>query len=224
MRKKDQKKVVYLFITFLIIGSFLFFLDLILRPAIIKVAESKTQLMATKIINEAVQKNVSMINYQELVGIHKDNDNRVVLMMPDIVLINRIATQTIIDIEMEFEKMETQGFSLPLGLVTGSTLFSNTGPHIRIGITPVGMIDVNMKDEFIEAGINQTKHRIYLNVKTNLQIVVPFLRSDVNVAVDVPITESIIVGPIPEWYMKFNSPGEMIVPGINPWMGERQLN
>lgn len=220
MRRKNRKKFVYLFITFIILGSFLIFLDLILRPAIIKVAESKTQLMATKIINEAVQKNVSMINYQDLMGIHKDNDNRIVLMMPDTVLINRISTQTTLDVEKELEKMETQGFTLPLGLVTGSTLFSNTGPPIRIGIIPVGMIDVNMEDEFVEAGINQTKHRIYLNVNTNLQIVVPFLRSDVNVSVDVPITESIIVGPVPEWYMKFNSQGEMTVPGINPRMGE----
>lgn len=220
MRRRGQKKVIYLLITFLIIGSFIFFIDLLLRPAIIKVAESKTQLMATKIINEAVQKNVALIHYQDLVGIHKDNDNRVVLMMPDTVLINKIATQTVLDIEKELEKMETQGFSLPLGLVTGSALFSNTGPPIRIGITPASMIDVTMKDEFIEAGINQTKHRLYLNVKTNLQIVIPFLRSDVNVAVDVPITESIIIGPVPEWYMKFNSQGEMIVPSINPRMGE----
>lgn len=206
----------YFLFTCLLVFGFLIFLEINLRPTIVKVAETKAQLEATKIINNAVYQNISNINYQDLIDIHKDNDNRIVLMMPNTVKINRLAANTSLDITEEFDKLKTQGFSVPLGLITGSVLLSNTGPPINIGIVPAGTIDVDVNDEFVEAGINQTKHRIYLNVKTNMQIVVPFIRSNFEVAVQVPVTESIIVGPVPEWYMKFNSEGGVTLPNLTP--------
>ncbi|ATW28319.1 sporulation protein YunB [Candidatus Formimonas warabiya] len=195
--------------------GFFVFLEINLTPTIIAVAEAKTQLMATKIINEAVYRNVSNINYQDIMSIHKDNQDRIVLMMPDTVKINKLAAMTSLDIEKELNQLETQGFSVPLGLITGSALFSDTGPPINIGIVPAGTIDVDVNDEFVEAGINQTKHRIYLNVKTSLKVVVPLMSSTINVAVQVPVTESIIIGPVPEWYMKFNSQQDPVVPNLN---------
>ncbi|MEL7568414.1 MAG: sporulation protein YunB [Dehalobacterium sp.] len=216
MRKKRRKVLICFLFTFFLIFGFFIFLEINLRPTIIKVAEAKTQLVAIRIINEAVYRNIADVNYQDIIEIHKDNDNRIVLMMPDTVKINKLAANTVLDIEKELDELKSQGFSVPLGLITGSTLFSNTGPPINIGIIPAGIIDVDINDEFVEAGINQTKHRIYLNVKTQLQIVVPLMASIIDVSVQVPVTESIIVGPVPEWYMKFNSQEQPIFPNINP--------
>lgn len=216
MRKKRRKALIFFLFTFFLFFCFFVFLEINLRPTIIKVAEAKTQLVATKIINEAVYRNISDVNYRDIIEIHKDNDNRIVLMMPDTVKINRLAANTSLEIAEELDKLKSQGFSVPLGLITGSALFSNTGPPINIGIIPAGIIDVDINDEFVEAGINQTKHRIYLNVNTKLQIVVPLMASTIDVAVQVPVTESIIVGPVPEWYMKFNSQEGPIFPNLNP--------
>jgi len=218
--KKRRKVLICVLFTFFLIFGFFVFLEINLRPTIIKVAEAKTQLVATRIINESVYRNISDVNYQDIIDIHKDNDNRIVLMMPDTVKINKLAANTALDIEKEFDELKTQGFSVPLGLITGSALFSNTGPPINIGIIPAGIINVDINDEFVEAGINQTKHRIYLNVKTQLQIVVPLMASIIDVSVQVPVTESIIVGPVPEWYMKFNSQEQPILPNLNPTMFE----
>jgi sporulation protein YunB len=214
-RKRRKIWIYFLFISLMLCGMFAY-LEVTLRPAIIKVAEAKTQLEATRIVNEAVYRNISGINYRDIMEIHKDNDNRIVLMMPDTVKINQLATRTSLEIEKELDELETQGFSVPLGLITGSALFSNTGPPVKIGIIPAGIVNIDINDEFVEAGINQTKHRIYLNVKTKLQVVVPLFKSNVDVAVQVPVTESIIVGPVPEWYMKFNSQGGSSFPDINP--------
>lgn len=214
-RKRRKIWICFLFISLMLSGLFIY-MEVTFRPTIIKVAEAKTQLEATSIINEAVYRNISNINYQDLMEIHKDNDNRIVLMMPDTVRINKLAARTTLDIERELDELKTQGFSVPLGLITGSALFSSVGPPVNIGIIPVGIIDVDINDEFIEAGINQTKHRIYLNVNTKLQIVVPMFKSNVDVCVQVPVTESIIVGPVPEWYMRFNSNEGPVFPYFNP--------
>ncbi len=204
------------FLIFIVVLGFFIFLEINLKPTIIEVAQAKTQLEATRIINEAVYQNISNVNYQDIMDIHKDNQNRIVLMMPDTVKINQLATKTTLDIESTLNDLRTQGFTVPLGLITGSTLFSNMGPPIKIGIVPTGMINVDINDEFVEAGINQTKHRVYLNVKTRLKVVVPLISSYVDVAVQVPVTESIIIGPVPEWYMKFNSQAGQTIPNFYP--------
>ena len=129
--------------------------------------------------------------------------------MPNTVKINQLVTETTLEIEKELDTLKNQGLSLPLGLITGSSLFANTGPLINIGVKHVGVIVVDLIDEFVEAGINQTKHRIFLDIKTELKIIVPMMSSVINVSMQVPVTESIIIGPVPQWYMKFDANGSI---------------
>lgn len=200
---------------FVLIIAFFIFLEINLGPTIKVVAEAKTKLLATKIINEAVYTNVvNKITYQDLMIIHKDNQNRIVLMLPNTIKINQIAAETTLEIEEKLDELKSQGFSIPVGQISGSVLFANTGPPIKIGVIPVGTIEVDVIDEFIDAGINQTKHRIALDIRTNLRVVVPLFNSSVEIAMQVPVTESIIVGPVPEWYMNFNPMSNSTMPSI----------
>lgn len=204
-RKKYRCKTAMLLVGLFFLAGFIF-LEINLGPTVVSVAEAKTKLVATEIINEAVNKSiVNQVDYQDLVEIHKDSQDRIVLMMPNMVKINRLAVETTLEIERNLDQLKSQGFCVPMGLITGSRLFSETGPPIKISVIPVGTVDVNVMDEFVEAGINQTKHRIVLNIRTNLKVVVPMLSSQIAVNTQVPVTESIIVGPVPEWYMKFTS-------------------
>ena len=51
------------------------------------------------------------------------------------------------------------------GSFTGFKLLAGKGPGIKIRITPIGNVETDLKSEFITQGINQTLHRIYLQVK-----------------------------------------------------------
>lgn len=206
MRRRKYRWLKAMIMVGLIFLAGFIFLEINLGPTVVAVAEAKTKLVATEIINEAVNRSIiSNIDYQDLVEIHKDRQDRIVLMMPNMVKINHLAVETTLEIERNLDQLKSQGFYVPMGLITGSRLFSDTGPPIKIGVIPVGTVDVDVMDEFVEAGINQTKHRIVLNIKTNLKVVVPMLSSTIAVNTQVPVTESIIVGPVPEWYMKFTS-------------------
>ncbi len=68
---------------------------------------------------------------------------------------------------------------LPLGQLLGSQLLAGRGPDVPIVIVPVGTVESRVYDVFEEAGINQTRHKIYLEVKTMVRVVVPLLRSHV---------------------------------------------
>ena len=133
---------------------------------------------------------------------------------------NRLAVETSIAIQKELEDMKTRKIKIPIGNVFGSQLFADYGPSINISVQPAGSVNVDFTTEFIEAGINQTRLKIYLIVKTKIQIIIPFAGEKIDVSTHVPVSETIIVGDVPESYIsipKDNNDFLKIVPIKDPF-------
>ena len=94
---------------------------------------------------------------------------------------------------------------MPIGQLTGVAFLAGLGPKIPVRIIPVGAVDTTPKIEFLEKGINQTFYRIYLDVRTSVRIVVPLVKSDVEVRSSIPIVEQWIVGEVPQVYLNWSS-------------------
>jgi sporulation protein YunB len=89
---------------------------------------------------------------------------------------------------------------IPLGAIVGIELFSGAGPIIPVKIFVTGNVETEFESEFSEAGINQTKHLIYINTSVNISAVIPGYPSHTNVKTNVTIAETIIVGEVPRVY------------------------
>ena len=74
------------------------------------------------------------------------------------------------------------------------------GPGIKILITPIVNVETDLKSEFIAQGINQTLHRVYLQVKCNVSILTPFQNMEKEIINQVLLIENVIVGNIPNTY------------------------
>ena len=130
-----------------------------------------------------------------------DRDDRVVFMQANLVAVNRLAFESVLKIQRQLEEMRMEDFYIPLGQITGIQLLANLGPRIRFNLVPVGTVRVQISDDFSEAGINQTRHKIYLNVSSEMRTAFPLIATETNVEVRVPVADSIIVGPVPDTYM-----------------------
>lgn len=86
------------------------------------------------------------------------------------------------------------------GSFTGFKLLSGSGPGIKIRISTIGNVKTDLKSEFISQGINQTLHRIYLQVNCQVSILTPFNNITQDITNQVLIAENVIVGNIPESY------------------------
>ena len=86
------------------------------------------------------------------------------------------------------------------GSFTGFKLLAGRGPGVKIRISPIGSVETDLKSEFTEQGINQTLHRIYLDVKCSVNILTPFKDIEKTIVNQVLLVENIIVGHIPETY------------------------
>ena len=74
------------------------------------------------------------------------------------------------------------------------------GPDIEMKMLIDGSVETELKTEFKEAGINQTLHRIYLEVKCNVNILTPYDVISETIVNQVLLIEGLIVGNIPDTY------------------------
>lgn len=74
------------------------------------------------------------------------------------------------------------------------------GPGIKITISSIGDVETDLRSEFTAQGINQTLHRVFLQVKCNVNILTPFDNIEREITNQVLLVENVIVGNIPNSY------------------------
>lgn len=208
MRINKKKSVGFKFFTFtVVIIIFLIyafiFVDKKVKPSFITIATIKAREIATRSINESVsQKITDDVRYEDLIFIRTDLEGNITLMQANTVMMNQLASEVAIAIQDNIKKIQTSSVEVPLGTVFESQLLAKYGPKITIQVTPIGMSSVTFKTEFEESGINQTRHKIYLVVSTQVRIIVPFSSEAANVVSEIPVAETVIVGKVPQNYIR----------------------
>ena len=97
-------------------------------------------------------------------------------------------------------RFSSQQVTLPAGSLTGNPFFSGRGPEVEIRLIPAGFVQTQMKNVFESAGINQTRHQILLNVRLDIQAVLPGYAIANQVDTDICLAETVIVGLVPGAY------------------------
>ena len=70
---------------------------------------------------------------------------------------------------------------------------------IKIVISSIGNVETDLRSEFIAQGINQTLHRVYLQIKCEVKILTPF--NIISQSIDNQVLlENVIVGHVPNTY------------------------
>ncbi len=197
-----RTKVLVLLISVAIV---VFLIEHNLQDTILTVANTKVSQAATERIAQTVVASLGDINYRDLIYTVQDKQGRIVLMQANTIKLSKIAAETTLVLQQKLKEMGTQRFNLPLGQALGSKILASYGPLVKIAVVPLGTVQVKVQDEFAAAGINQTKHRLLLNIESRVKVVIPLASSEVTVATIVPITETVIVGEVPNTYLKFES-------------------
>lgn len=96
-------------------------------------------------------------------------------------------------------------------------MLAGRGPAVKIQISSIGTVETDLRSEFKSQGVNQTLHRLYLEVKCRVNILTPFKDIEKEITNQVLLLENVIVGKIPETYYNFNNPNtdEMAMEVIN---------
>jgi len=175
-----------------------------LKPALARTAAIQAQWVATEAIQKAVLEKVSEgIKYQDLIQPTADGTQQVVFMQADVARLSRLQAEAQLAIQERLAELKSRTYTLPLGQILGLKVLAAYGPRIPLSFIPAGTVNITVGDTFEAAGINQTRHRIYLQVESQVQVVAPMLAEKVKVESQIPVAEAIIVGPVPQAYLSF---------------------
>ncbi|MDR2073854.1 MAG: sporulation protein YunB [Oscillospiraceae bacterium] len=200
--KKKIKPITKFKIFILFILAFLIILDLRLRPIIKSITADCARGVAEHAINLAITRELGEtgIKYGDIAHIERSDDGKLLGIITDIRKINCLKSGISTAILEEISRCEMRKIGIPLGAIVGIELFSGAGPIIPVKIFVTGNVETEFESEFSEAGINQTKHLIYINTSVNISAVIPGYPSHTNVKTNVTIAETIIVGEVPRVY------------------------
>ena len=164
--------------------------------------ELKSKALATKAMNSAIADVViNSIVYEDLVNIITDELGNISMIQANSLEINNLSKDLAQTTEIKIEEYGRTGVSIPIGSFTGIPLFVGRGPKVNLKVNPIGAVNCSFLSQFESAGINQTNHKIYLKISADVGVVLPLLSTKYNTTRQVLISESIIVGQVPEVYL-----------------------
>lgn len=182
--------------TFLI--TFIYTLDKIIMPTVKLVADAQMRAEVTNTINKTIFQEYSRnFNYNDIIKFEKDNDGNIIMMTADTLKLSEIATLTVLKAQEELEEKSQVDISIPMGYVTQNNILARFGPDVKIRMRPIGHITTRYLSEFEDAGINQTRHKIYIETTTRVKMIMAVSSSELEIVNQIPIVETIIVGRVP---------------------------
>lgn len=197
--RKASIIVAILLIVFLICFSYF---ENNIKNIVYDLAKAQVRAMATNAFNDAVSDVfTNAMDNSDLITVVLDNNGKVTMISADTVKMNRLASETALLAQSKIADLEDSGVYIPLGSMFNSQLLSGRGPRIKIKIMPVGSVSTQFVTEFQQAGINQTRHKIYLLATTQVNIIIPTGTSLVEVNSYIPISETIIIGEVPDSFV-----------------------
>lgn len=180
------------------------------RPVIVSIANVRADVLATEAVNHAVSEKVARnILYKDLVLLEKDREGRLMMAQINTMEVNRLMAETTLRVQEALKAIRGEVIYIPLGQALDSHLLANYGPRIPVRMIPVGRVNTKVIDTFESAGINQTRHKVYLDIHAEVQVVIPFVSSVIEVVTAVPLADNVYIGEVPDTVINLQFPGSM---------------
>lgn len=173
-------------------------------PSVMEISEATIKYMALQCMNEAISSTISGLSTYDLINISRNEAGEITMVQSNTLKINEIASKAALDTQERINSIGEQGINIPIGTVIGGPIFTGRGFPIKVDIMPIGAVSSTFRSEFTSAGINQTKHKVYLVLDATIKIVISGTGQQVKVSNEVLISESIIIGNVPNVYMQMD--------------------
>lgn len=196
-KKQKQMKLILIVAVALLTVSMV---SRLVAPLLNAQCVSRARAIATIVSNEEASKVMKDYEYADLSTIEKDEEQNMKMIHMNVVPLNEIMSNIAVAIQKRLDTVDREEFGIRMGVFSGNPLLVGTGPKINVQLSVVGNVETDMKSQFQAAGINQTLHKIYLDVSCTVRILTPYSNLEETIVNQVLLAESVIVGNIPDTY------------------------
>lgn len=198
-KRKKLKSWLFLGIILAVLtNAFIVFFDKKVMPTVLEVAKATMKNKVIRVINEiSIEAFDELFKEDDAIHIEKDPDGNINMINANTMKLNKLNGIISTRCNEAIQKMGTEGIKVPMGWVTDSSIYYEFGPDITVNVDPIGNVSTKFSANFESAGINQTRYTIYLQVEAKLNIQIPLYMEGITVNTEVPLTDVVVVGKIP---------------------------
>ena len=201
LRQMKKEKTFVLFFVFLILFSSITTLYIqVIEPILRQFTRSNAYNLAMKASELAIRDNLKDITYDSIVTEVVNDNGEIIALKTNTNELNNISNNIAMNIEENISNIDSGTLKIPLGLFFNIGILGGEGIKVKIKTSPVGDTKIDCISQFDSVGINQTRHRIILKIKTTIVIVAPVYVNDQYYEKEVVLAETVLNGNIPDTY------------------------
>lgn len=138
------------------------------------------------------------VRYADLIKFGRDKNGNIVSVTTDAYYLNKIGNSIGDEIDKRINRMRSYVIKIPFSVIFNEQLINGRGPKMPLIFVMTGITTTDFENEFTAAGVNQTHHRIMMNITVNTYVVHSGNVTVVPYQTNVCIAESIVVGITPQ--------------------------
>lgn len=207
---RAQRIIIFLLVLFLTLAAVLSILLIRIRPMMMKLAKTMVTDVLMIEVNDVIEQEIlkGSFDYTKLVTLEKDSDGSISALLTNTAMLNTLSTKISNGVYKQVDDQVFTDLEFPVGNALGGVLFSGVGPNFKVRILSIADVNTAFSNDFESVGINQTRHKIYLNIAVEVNIMIPGYAEDtVTVSDQVAVCETIIVGRVPNMYAEIGNTG-----------------
>ena len=174
------------------------------RLVIGELAQTQVKNTTSDLTNDAIARQIAAgnIQYDRLVYFEKDLEGRITALKTNMGEVNKLKTDILNIINDEILALDHSDIGIPLGSLFLPEFLSGRGPSIPVHILSIRNSDAVFLSDLSQAGINQTLHKLIMEVSVDVSVLVLGQTSSFTTTSEVVIAETVIVGQVPDTYLQ----------------------
>ena len=174
-----------------------------LRPVILKMGTARANAAVLTAVNDVIEREITQgtFDYSKMIILEKDASGNIAALETNMPLVNTLQSRLSKEIVNSVKTEMVSDMRIPIGNAIGGIIFSGRGPSFVVKILSVQNVHTKFTNDFSDAGVNQTRHKIMLEISVDIDVFVPGTKTTTTtVTTQVEVCETIIVGKVPNVY------------------------
>ena len=200
-RSKFKRFVFFLFLAVTVIGLYLHVNGPVYR-LITDICADYAESCAISSVNSAVALSLSdKEQYSDFITVERNNAGDISFMSVNSHKINSVSRTVSLSAEALLKSALQDGVPIPIAAFTGFKFAAGYGKPVRYFAVNVVSVNCVFDGQFTSVGINQTLHSLYVIVTCSVDVEFLLKKERVECASEILISESVLVGKVPEVYL-----------------------
>ena len=184
----------------IVAASVIALLEYKLRPVVAEIASTQVQNTMTAVVEGAVT--ARQVSYADCVTIQRDEGGAITALTTDMARMNLLRAELTAAILEALEGVDVSDIEVPIGSLFDLEPLWAKGPALKAKAITVGTVRAEFDSQLTSAGVNQTLHRIWIEVEVPMTLLLPGGEVATSLHTQLCVAETVIVGRVPDTYLQ----------------------